>query len=88
LCPGNIPLEECPAVAAAAAAGGGEGGREGGWVRRSDDTEETVKRRLGVYREEVQPLLDYYQKQGKLRIFNVFKGVKDAPALEKMMLGE
>jgi len=75
-------LEECPAVAAAAA------GREGGWVRRSDDTEETVKRRLGVYREEVQPLLDYYQKEGKLRVFEVFKGIRDAPALERRMLEE
>ncbi len=86
LCPGGITLQECPAVAAAAA--GREGGREGGWTRRSDDTEETVKRRLDTYREDAQPLLDFYKKEGKLRVFEVFKGVKDAQALEKMMLAE
>lgn len=27
---------------------------------RSDDTEDVIRRRLGVYREETEPLLDYY----------------------------
>jgi adenylate kinase len=28
--------------------------------QRSDDREETVRRRLGVYREQTAPLLEYY----------------------------
>jgi adenylate kinase len=34
--------------------------------QRSDDKEETIKRRLDVYRKEVAPLIEYYQAQGKL----------------------
>jgi len=30
--------------------------------QRSDDHEETVRRRLGVYREQTEPLLEYYAK--------------------------
>jgi adenylate kinase len=33
---------------------------------RDDDTEETVKNRLKVYRESTFPLIDYYDKQGIL----------------------
>lgn len=35
--------------------------------QRSDDTEETVRRRLQVYREQTAPLLAYYRQQGLLR---------------------
>ncbi len=35
--------------------------------QRPDDDEETVRRRLGVYRERTQPLIDHYAKQGLLR---------------------
>lgn len=35
-------------------------------ILREDDKPETVRRRLEVYREQTAPLLDYYQKQGKL----------------------
>ena len=34
---------------------------------RDDDKPETVKKRLGVYHENTQPLIDYYKAQGKLR---------------------
>lgn len=33
---------------------------------RQDDTEETIRRRLQVYREQTEPLLGYYERQGKL----------------------
>lgn len=32
--------------------------------QRSDDREETVRHRLGVYREQTEPLLEYYAKSG------------------------
>lgn len=35
-------------------------------VQRSDDTEETVRERMRVYRESTQPLLEYYEKKGLL----------------------
>ena len=34
--------------------------------QRSDDKEETVKKRLEVYKKEVTPLINYYQAQKKL----------------------
>lgn len=33
---------------------------------RADDTEEVIRDRIKVYNAETRPLLDYYQKQGKL----------------------
>ena len=33
---------------------------------RADDTEEVIRDRIKVYNAETKPLLDYYQKQGKL----------------------
>ncbi len=34
---------------------------------RDDDKPETVKKRLGVYHEQTQPLIEYYTKKGILR---------------------
>ncbi len=36
-------------------------------VQRADDAEETVRRRLDVYRRQTAPLGDYYGAQGKLQ---------------------
>lgn len=33
---------------------------------RTDDNEDTIRARMRVYREETQPLLDFYQARGKL----------------------
>jgi len=38
--------------------------------QRSDDKEETIKKRLVVYQQESSPLIDYYQDSGKLRRLN------------------
>ena len=35
-------------------------------VQRADDTEETVRRRLEVYREQTAPLIAYYRSRGRL----------------------
>jgi len=52
-------------------------------VQRSDDQGETVKKRLEVYMEQTQPLLDYYKNQGVLETIDgnrnpqvVFEDVK------------
>ena len=34
---------------------------------RSDDNEETVRRRLEVYREKTEPLVGYYEARGVLK---------------------
>jgi adenylate kinase len=34
--------------------------------QRSDDTEATVRKRLKVYRERSEPLIDYYNQRGRL----------------------
>ena len=36
-------------------------------VLRDDDKPETVQKRLNVYHDQTQPLIDYYNKQGVLR---------------------
>src|SRR5690606_34814590 len=35
--------------------------------RRSDDTEETIRRRLEVYAEQTAPLIDVYEQRGLVR---------------------
>ncbi|MGF1480339.1 MAG: adenylate kinase [Cyanophyceae cyanobacterium] len=37
---------------------------------RKDDTEETIRRRLEVYREKTTPLIDYYSSKNKLHSVN------------------
>lgn len=51
--------------------------------QRADDTEEAVKNRLGVYKKQTQPLIDYYKETGILitldgtkDIDEVFEGIK------------
>ena len=36
-------------------------------VQRNDDVESVIRERLGVYSAQTAPLLDYYEKSGKLR---------------------
>ena len=35
--------------------------------QRADDTEETVRKRLAIYREQTAPLVRYYREQGRLQ---------------------
>jgi adenylate kinase len=39
-------------------------------VQRDDDREETVKKRLSVYHEQTEPLIDWYDGKGTLRRFD------------------
>ena len=38
--------------------------------QRSDDNEETLRNRLNVYKENADPLLEYYRKKGKVKEVN------------------
>ena len=42
----------------------------GDLIQREDDKEETIRRRLQVYREQTEPLIGYYQTQGLLETVN------------------
>ena len=53
-------------------------------ILRDDDKPETVKKRLGVYHEQTQPLIDYYMAKGILKtvdgtvdLEDVFKAIVD-----------
>ena len=46
--------------------------------QRADDTEETMKNRLGVYEASTKPLIDYYQKAG------VYTEVDGRQAIDKV----
>jgi adenylate kinase len=39
-------------------------------IQRSDDAEDTVRKRLGVYHTQTTPLIDYYEDRGLLRRFD------------------
>lgn len=56
----------------------------GSLILRDDDQPETVKKRLGVYHEQTQPLIEYYTKagilvevDGTIDINDVFKAIAD-----------
>jgi adenylate kinase len=36
-------------------------------IQREDDNEETIRSRLDVYREQTEPVVEYYRERGKLR---------------------
>jgi adenylate kinase len=39
-------------------------------IQRVDDTEEVISERLKSYERQTVPLVDYYQRQGRLRGIN------------------
>jgi adenylate kinase len=39
-------------------------------IQRTDDAEETVRKRLAVYHRQTAPLVDYYEERGLLRRFD------------------
>ena len=39
-------------------------------ILRDDDKPETVQKRLSVYHEQTQPLIDYYNEKGILKEVN------------------
>ncbi|MCR5053975.1 MAG: adenylate kinase [Lachnospiraceae bacterium] len=46
-------------------------------VQREDDAPETVQKRLTVYHEQTQPLIDYYKKAGILKTVDGTKDLED-----------
>ena len=49
----------------------------GPFVQREDDTEEVIRNRLKTYREQTEPLKDYYGKQGILVTVDATKEISE-----------
>ena len=60
---------------------------KGKLITRKDDTPETVKERLKVYRDQTEPLIGYYGKQGKLFTFDGNKKIEEVFADIMRVLG-
>lgn len=46
-------------------------------IQREDDNEETIGRRLSVYREQTEPLVDFYRKRDKLKVVDADGTIDD-----------
>jgi adenylate kinase len=46
--------------------------------KRADDTEETLRKRLGIYRDQTAPIIPYYQGKGLLKVVD---GMADMDAV-------
>lgn len=56
-------------------------------VKRDDDKEETVMRRLDTYKRNVEPLLEFYGGRGVLRTVTGSESDKITPEIVKMVKG-
>ena len=56
-------------------------------VLRDDDKEETVQKRLNVYHEQTQPLIDFYEKKGVLKEVDGTVDMKEVFAAITRILG-
>jgi adenylate kinase len=54
--------------------------RENPGAARADDNPETLRKRLGVYRQNTAPLLDFYSNQGKLVTVDGMAAIADVSA--------
>lgn len=57
-------------------------------ILRDDDKPETVQKRLGVYHEQTQPLIDYYSKAGVMREVDGTVDMEDVFQAIVKVLGE
>ena len=57
-------------------------------ILRDDDKPETVEKRLGVYHEQTQPLIDYYPKAGILKTVDGTVAMEDVFGAIVSILGE
>mmetsp|Transcript_6279 Transcript_6279/g.13114 ORF Transcript_6279/g.13114 Transcript_6279/m.13114 type:complete len:107 (-) Transcript_6279:89-409(-) len=55
------------------------------WMRREDDTEDVIERRIADFHSETNPVVDLYKSAGKLLHFIPLKGVEDMPLLVSMV---
>ncbi|WP_342708001.1 adenylate kinase [Geodermatophilus ruber] len=61
---------------------------DGEWVQREDDKPETVRHRLGVYREQTAPLSGFYDSQGLLTRIHAIGTVDEVTERAMNALGQ
>jgi adenylate kinase len=61
--------------------------KESGGSARADDTPETLRRRLEVYRRNTEPLLAYYGVQGKLKTVDGMAPIPQVASEIRAILG-
>ena len=49
-------------------------------IQRDDDNEETIKSRLDVYRQQTEPVIEYYRARGKLKTVGADGSIDDVYA--------
>ena len=54
---------------------------------RSDDTEDTIRKRIEVYREQTTPLVEVYEKRGLLRRVDGMRSIDDVTTALLQVLG-
>ncbi len=62
--------------------------RENPGAARADDTPETLRKRLKVYRQNTEPLLDFYRGQGKLVTVDGMAPIGDVSAAVRRVLDQ
>jgi len=53
---------------------------------RKDDNEETIRRRLEVYREQTAPLIDFYRARGQLKSIDGAQPISSVTAVLKQVI--
>ena len=61
---------------------------QGELILREDDKPETVQKRLNVYHEQTQPLIDYYTKKGNLKEVDGTMDIEEVFGSIVQILGE
>ena len=56
-------------------------------IQREDDYEETIRRRLDVFHERTEPVIEYYRERGTLRIVDAGGNVDEVYAQVRTALG-
>ncbi|HSG58464.1 MAG TPA: adenylate kinase [Woeseiaceae bacterium] len=55
-------------------------------IQREDDNEETISRRLDVYRERTEPVIEYYRQRGTLRVVDAGGDIDEVYARVRVAL--
>lgn len=58
------------------------------FARRADDEPEAIRNRFKIYNEKTKPLLDYYSKQGLLKVIDGMKSVEEVNKEIETLLGQ
>ena len=51
------------------------------WISREDDSPEVVEKRLALYHQNMDPILDYFDSKNRLLKLTPYKGWDDPPML-------